>query len=105
MAAHLPGSAGLWATFALVVLALLALDLGLFRKPARVWAQGSPPPPDPSRKEALAWSGLWLLLACVFGAGVTITLGARRGGEFFTAYLVEQSLSIDNLFVMMIVFA
>jgi tellurite resistance protein TerC len=95
MAAHLTGSAGLWGAFALVVLALLALDLGFFQKTPR----------DPSPKEALAWTGLYALLACVFGAGLTATLGARRGAEFFTAYVVEQSLSVDNLFVMMVVFA
>jgi tellurite resistance protein TerC len=95
MAAHLTGSAGLWGCFALVVLALLSLDLGLFQRTPR----------DPSPKEALAFTALYALLACVFGAGLTATLGARRGAEFFTAYVVEQSLSVDNLFVMMVVFA
>ncbi|MBS2018723.1 MAG: TerC/Alx family metal homeostasis membrane protein [Deltaproteobacteria bacterium] len=98
MAAHLSvpgGSAGLWALGALGVTALLALDLGLLRKKAR----------DPSPKEALVWTGVWFGLACVFGLAVTLTMGGARGAEFFTAYFVEQSLSVDNLFVMMIVFA
>jgi tellurite resistance protein TerC len=95
MAVPLSGSAGLWAVFVLVVAALLALDLGLFQKKPR----------DPSPKEALAWTALYSLLAIVFGAGITLARGPRAGGEFFTAWLVEQSLSVDNLFVMMIVFA
>lgn len=98
MAAHLSvpgGSAGLWVLGALGVTALLALDLGLLRKE----------PKDPSPREALVWTGLWFGLACAFGLGVTLTMGGTRGAEFFTAYFVEQSLSVDNLFVMMIVFA
>lgn len=98
MAAHLPvpgGSAGLWVLGALGVTALLTLDLGLLRKK----------PKDPSPKEALVWTGVWFGLASVFGLAVTLTMGGTRGAEFFTAYFVEQSLSVDNLFVMMIVFA
>lgn len=98
MAALLPipgGSAGLWALGALGVTALLALDLGILRKN----------PKDPSPKEALVWTGVWFGLACLFGFAITLTMGSARGAEFFTAYFVEQSLSVDNLFVMMIVFA
>src|SRR5690349_8448643 len=60
---------------------------------------------QPSLKSALAWSALWFTLAALFGMGVTATLGAERGMEYFTAYLLELALSVDNLFVMMLVFA
>lgn len=95
MAAHLLGSAGLWASFALGVLALLALDLGFFSRAPR----------DPTPREALARWAVCAVLALAFGAGVFFARGPRPAGEFFTAYLVEQALSVDNLFVMMVVFA
>ncbi|NVB85753.1 MAG: TerC/Alx family metal homeostasis membrane protein [Kofleriaceae bacterium] len=60
---------------------------------------------QPSLKSALSWSALWFTLAALFGMSVTGTLGAERGMEFFTAYLLELALSVDNLFVMMLVFA
>jgi tellurite resistance protein TerC len=56
-------------------------------------------------QRALRWSAFWFLLACAFGAGVTAVHGGNTGIEFFTGYLVEQALSIDNLFVMMLVFS
>lgn len=90
-----PRALGLWVTFAVVVSAMLALDLGLFQKTPR----------EPTTKEALAWSGVWFALASVFGLGLGAALGPAKGVEFFTAYLVEQALSVDNLFVMMLVFA
>lgn len=95
MAAHLFGSAGLWASFALGVVALLALDLGVLSRSPR----------DPTPREALGRWAACALLAIAFGAGVFVARGARPAGEFFTAYLVEQALSVDNLFVMMVVFA
>jgi len=85
----------LWVTFALVVCSMLALDLGVFQKTPR----------EPTTKEALAWSGAWFALASLFGLGLGAALGPAKGLEFFTAYLVEQALSVDNLFVMMLVFA
>jgi tellurite resistance protein TerC len=56
-------------------------------------------------RSAFAWSAFWILAAVAFGVGVTLSTGADTGLEFFTAYLVEQSLSVDNLFVMMLLFA
>jgi len=82
-------------TFALVVSTMLALDLGVFQKTPR----------EPTTKEAFAWCAVWLALASAFGIGLGAALGPARGIEFFTAYLVEQALSVDNLFVMMLVFA
>jgi tellurite resistance protein TerC len=73
---------------------MLAIDLGVFQRTPR----------EPSTKEALAWSGAWFALASVFGLGLGVALGPAKGLEFFTAYLVEQALSVDNLFVMMLVF-
>ena len=60
---------------------------------------------EPTLKSALLRSGFWIALAAVFGLGVTLHLGTQRGMEFYTGYLLEQALSVDNLFVMMLVFA
>lgn len=88
------GNVGLWAAFGLAVLVVLAIDLGLFRKKPR----------EPTMREALGWSAIWAGLAGLFGVGLTIALGKRAGVEFFTGYVLEQALSIDNLLVMMLVF-
>ena len=85
----------LWVTFVLVLGSMLALDLGVLQKTPR----------EPTPREALAWSGAWFALASIFGLGLGAVLGPGKGLEFFTAYLVEQALSVDNLFVMMLVFA
>ena len=90
-----PSALALWVTFAIVVSCMLALDLGVLQKTPR----------EPTTKEALAWSAVWLALASVFGVGLTVELGPAKGLEFFTAYLVEQALSVDNLFVMMLIVA
>ena len=90
-----PRGVALWVTFAIVISSMLALDLGVFQKTPR----------EPTTKEALAWSGAWFALASVFGLGLGAALGPAKGLEFFTAYFVEQALSVDNLFVMMLVFA
>jgi tellurite resistance protein TerC len=60
---------------------------------------------EPTLKSALLRSGFWIALAALFGLGVTLHLGTQRGMEFYTGYLLEQALSVDNLFVMMLVFA
>lgn len=86
--------AGLWVTFALPVLALLALDFGLFLRSSR----------EPTLKESLAWTAIWAALAAVFGVALGVRLGAVEGIAFLTSYVVEQALSVDNLFVFMIVF-
>jgi tellurite resistance protein TerC len=85
----------MWAVFSAVVLALLALDLGVFNRRAH----------SPSTREALAWSTAWITLAAVFGVGVAFTLGTEAALTFATAYLVEQALSVDNLFVFLVLFA
>jgi len=89
-------SAPLWAWFgfiALVVL-MLALDLGIFNRKVHV----------PSFREAAVWSCVWIALALVFNAAVWRFMGAFKGVEWFTGYVLEKSLSVDNLFVFVMVF-
>ncbi len=85
----------LWAAFLGAVLFLLGLDLGIFHRRDR---------PVPAR-EALSWVVVWALLALSFDAFVWGRFGGTRATEFLTGYLIEQSLSVDNLFVFVIVFA
>jgi len=89
------GSPALWIGFVTFVLAMMALDLGLFHRKAHVVGF----------REAAAWSVVWVTLALVFDAFVAWRFGAERGLEFLTGYLIEESLSIDNLFVFVVVFA
>lgn len=84
-----------WLGFGVIVLVMLAFDLGVFQRQPR----------EPTTAAALAWTAAWFALAAVFGTSVAVTRGADQGLQFFTAYFVEQALSIDNLFVMMLVFA
>jgi tellurite resistance protein TerC len=99
-----------WIGFVVLVVLLLALDLGVLnRKPHAI-----------SAREAMCWTGFWILLALVWNVGLgfmyqyrvfgigelygTPLTGRQAAVQFFTAYLVEESLSIDNLFVMAMVF-
>ncbi|WP_426512306.1 TerC/Alx family metal homeostasis membrane protein [Dactylosporangium sp. McL0621] len=81
----------LWAVSIAVLLGLLALDFVLTRKPH-----------DVPMREALAWSVFYLALPAAFGVYVWLAHGAEPGVEFFTGYVVEKSLSVDNLFVFML---
>ena len=83
-----------WIGFSAFVLVMLAVDLGIFRRKSR----------EVSLKEALAWSGVWIGLALVFNAGIYYGSGAEKALQFLTGYLVELSLSVDNLFVFLLVF-
>lgn len=85
----------LWIGFTVFVLALLALDLGVFHRKAHVV----------SVKEALGWSAAWIMLALAFNVGVFFWFGAQSALEFFTGYLIEKSLSVDNLFVFVLIFS
>ena len=85
----------LWIGFNLFVLAMLALDLGVFHRKAHAV----------SLREAATWSGVWIALALAFNFGVWHFLGPQKGVEFLTGYLIEKSLSIDNIFVFAILFA
>ncbi|MEO8540770.1 MAG: TerC family protein [bacterium] len=84
-----------WALFLAFVAGMLALDLGVFHKNAH----------DVSRREALAWSAAWIGLAIVFNAGVYLFRGSDAGLEWTTGYLVEKTLSIDNIFVILLIFS
>ncbi len=84
-----------WVGFNVFVLAMLAVDLLIFhRKPHEV-----------SLKEALVWSGVWIGLALVFNAGIYFWQGKQPALEFLTGYLIEKSLSVDNIFVFLMIFA
>jgi tellurite resistance protein TerC len=89
------GSPALWAGFIGFVLLMLALDLGVFNKKDHVVGF----------REAAIWSGVWISLALVFNAGIFWVFGQERGLEFLTGYLIEKSLSIDNIFVFIVIFA
>src|ERR1043166_970469 len=89
------GSPGLWVGFTVFVLALLALDLGVFhRRPHAV-----------SIREALIWSAVWIGLAAVFNVLVYAWFGASRGLEFLTGYVIEKALAVDNIFVFAVIFS
>lgn len=86
---------GLWLGFSLFILLMLSLDLGLFnRKAHRI-----------TYREAATWSAIWISLACVFAAIVFRYQGSDRGLEFVTGYVIELSLSVDNLFVFLLIFS
>lgn len=84
-----------WALFLGFVGAMLALDLGVFHRSAH----------EVHRKEALAWSVVWIGLAILFNVGVYVFQGSDRGLEWTTGYLIEKSLSVDNVFVWSMLFS
>lgn len=88
-------SVWLWVGFNVFVLAMLALDLGFFHRSAHTV----------SAKEAAAWSVVWVALALVFNAGIYYFSGPEAGVEFLTGYLIEKALSVDNIFVFLLVFS
>ncbi len=85
----------LWVGFNVFILAMLALDLGVFHRKSHVV----------SLKESLTWTGVWVALALVFNAGVWHYAGSGKALEFFTGYLIEKSLSVDNVFVFALLFS
>jgi len=85
----------LWTGFNVFILAMLALDLGLFHRKSHVV----------SLKESLTWTGVWVVLALGFNAGVWHYAGSQKALEFFTGYLIEKSLSVDNVFVFALLFS
>ncbi|MCC6502917.1 MAG: TerC family protein [Deltaproteobacteria bacterium] len=84
-----------WILFTLFIVVMLAIDLGIFNRKSH----------EVSVKEALAWSGVWVALALAFNAVVYFWQGQEVAVQFFTGYVVEKSLSIDNIFVFLQVFA
>jgi tellurite resistance protein TerC len=84
-----------WVIFAVAIFGLLALDLFVFHREAK-----------PVRmREAATWVGVWVTLGLAFGGWVFLTRGATSGGEYLAGYLIEYSLSMDNVFVFAVLFA
>jgi len=84
-----------WIAFNAFVLVMLALDLGVFHKKSHVV----------TLKESLAWTTVWLSLAMIFNAGIWHFSGSEKALEFFTGYVIEKSLSVDNVFVIALLFS
>jgi tellurite resistance protein TerC len=84
----------LWIGFNAFVLAMLAIDLFVFHKKAH----------EVRTAEAAAWSALWIALALLFGAGVYSFIGRDAGLQYFAGYLIEKALSVDNIFVFVLIF-
>ena len=84
-----------WIGFNIFVLAMLAIDLGVFHRRAHVV----------SVREAAIWSAVWISQALLFNAGLFILMGSQKGMEFLTGYVIEKSLSVDNIFVFLLIFS
>ncbi len=84
-----------WLAFLGFVAGMLALDLGVFHRDAH----------EVTRREALGWSAVWIGLAILFNIGVYALQGTQAGIEWTTGYLIEKSLSIDNVFVILLIFS
>ncbi len=87
-------SVGWWIGFNVFVLAMLALDLGVFHRKAH----------EIKFKEALAWTAVWIALALAFNVVVYRLWGSQVGLQFLTGYLIEKSLSVDNVFIFLLIF-
>lgn len=85
----------LWIGFNLFVLIMLALDLGVFHREAH----------EVKIREAMVWSGVWIGLALIFNGIIWYWFGEVKAIEFLTGYIVEKSLSIDNIFVIVLIFS
>jgi tellurite resistance protein TerC len=81
-------------SFALVILGLLAVDLYVFNKEAH----------KVSTKEALNWSIVWIGLGLIFGGYIYLDFGIEKATQYYSAFLIEKALSVDNLFVFILVF-
>ena len=85
----------MWVAFNVFVLAMLAVDLGVVHRRAH----------EVRLREALVWSGIWIALALLFALGVYAWDGPQPALEFLTGYLIEKSLSVDNIFVFVLIFS
>lgn len=85
----------LWIAFNIFVLGMLALDLGVFHRKAHII----------KIREALVWSAAWIILALLFNLGIYFWQGEESALEFLTGYLIEKSLSVDNIFVFLLIFS
>ena len=84
----------MWLAFAGVVLVMMALDLGVFHRKAHAIGV----------KEATVWTLVWIAVALLFNVGIYALAGKERGLEFLTGYIIEEALSVDNLFVFFVLF-
>ena len=89
------GSPWLWIGFTLFVLAMLALDLGVFHRKTH----------EISVREALRSTAAWVALAGLFNLGLYYFFGPERALEFLTGYVIEKALSVDNIFVFLVIFS
>jgi tellurite resistance protein TerC len=85
----------MWAGFTLFVLAMLALDLGVFHREAHAVKV----------REAAIWSVVWVSLALAFNGWIASAFGAQRALEFLSGYLIEKALAVDNIFVFIVIFS
>jgi tellurite resistance protein TerC len=85
----------LWFAFNIFILAMLALDLGVFHRKAH----------EVQIKEALGWTAIWITLALLFNLGIYFWRGPEPALEFLTGYLIEKALSVDNIFVFLLIFS
>jgi len=88
------GTPALWGGFTVLVFVLMAVDLAAYRRN----------PHEMSVREASAWTVGWVVIALLFGAGVAWRFGHRPAVEYFTGYVIEYALSVDNLFVFILIF-
>ena len=85
----------LWVGFNVFVLIMLALDLGVFHRKTH----------EVSLKEALTWTGVWITLALAFNVFIYYYFDKEFAVQFLTGYLIEKSLSVDNIFVIILIFS
>jgi tellurite resistance protein TerC len=85
----------LWIGFAVLITIMFILDLGIFNRRSH----------EISFREALTWTLVWVGLAVAFNVGIFFFLGSTKALEFLTGYLIEESLSVDNLFVFIMIFS
>jgi len=88
-------SAALWVIFNIFVVIMLLVDLLVFHRDEH----------EVSIKESLIWTGIWIGLALVFNIGIYYYMGSKPAIDFLTGYLIEKSLSIDNIFVFLLIFS
>jgi tellurite resistance protein TerC len=85
----------LWVGFNLLVVFMLAIDLGLIHRSLK----------EITMKEGLVWSAIWIVVALVFNVGIYYWRGSEVAVQFFTGYVIERSLSVDNIFVFLLIFS
>lgn len=84
-----------WAIFGVIVVALLALDLGVFNRGSK----------HITVKRALAMTGVWITISLLFAVFIYYEMGVEKTGEYLAAYVVEKAMSVDNIFVFIVIFA